>query len=126
VEQNPVRAGLASRPEEFRWSSAAAHVSGHDPAAVLDLAFWTEAGGAERWKGLQASPEELIQLRLLRRCTYAGRPFGEDSFVTSLEEQFQRSWRRWSFETCVDRIDEHVHVIDTQRAASTEGDGALC
>jgi putative transposase len=126
VEQNPIRAGLVSRPEEFRWSSAAAHLSGQDRAAVLDLPFWTEAGGAERWKGLHASSEELVQLRLLRRCTYAGRPFGEDGFVASFEEQFQRSWRRWSFEACAVRTSEHGHVIGTQEVASAEGDGALC
>ena len=26
VEANPVRAGIASRPEQYRWSSAAAHM----------------------------------------------------------------------------------------------------
>jgi hypothetical protein len=30
VELNPVRAGLAESPERFRWSSAAAHLSGSD------------------------------------------------------------------------------------------------
>jgi hypothetical protein len=34
----------------------------------------------------------------LRRCTYSGRPFGEETFVTRLEDQFQRSWHRWGFE----------------------------
>ena len=38
------------------------------------------------------------QSYLLRRCTYAGRPFGDEEFVRRLEQQFDRKWRRWSFE----------------------------
>jgi putative transposase len=98
VERNPVRAGQTTRVEEYRWSSARAHHSGKDSSGVLDLAFWNDAGGAERWTGLHATPEELVQLRLLRRCTYAGRPFGDETFVDALEQRFQRKWRRWSFE----------------------------
>ncbi len=38
------------------------------------------------------------QLNLLRRCTYAGRPFGDEEFLSRLEDRFQKNWRRWSFE----------------------------
>lgn len=98
VECNPLRAGLVQRPEEYRWSSAAAHLGAEDTSGILDLDFWQREGGAERWQGLLAAPEQAMELRLLRRCTYAGRPFGDEEFVKSLETQFQRSWRRWSFE----------------------------
>lgn len=98
VEYNPVRAGLATRPEQYRWSSAAAHLGGADPSKVLDLDYWVAEGGKERWEVLLAEPEDVISLRLLRRCTYAGRPFGDEAFVERLEERFGRSWRRWSFE----------------------------
>jgi putative transposase len=36
---------------------------------------------------------------LLRKCTFAGRPFGDEEFLTSMEQQFQRKWRRWAYET---------------------------
>jgi hypothetical protein len=45
------------------------------------------------------TPDEMMTLRLLRRCTYAGRPFGDDEFVESLEDRFQRNWPRWGFES---------------------------
>ena len=32
VEQNPVRAGMATRPDDYRWSSYAAHAHGQWPA----------------------------------------------------------------------------------------------
>ena len=34
VEMNPVRAGLVKRPEDWRWSSAAAHLAGRDDGLV--------------------------------------------------------------------------------------------
>ena len=99
VERNPVRAGMVERPEQYRWSSAAIHVGlEKDRLGLLDLNFWKESGGAEGWQQLLMTPEELSELRLLRRCTYAGRPFGSEDFVVQMEARFQRRWRRWSFE----------------------------
>lgn len=34
------------------------------------------------------------ELQQMRKCTYSGRPFREDAFVASMEEQFGRKWRR--------------------------------
>jgi hypothetical protein len=34
------------------------------------------------------------QLIALRKCTYSGRPFGEEGFVSAMEERFHRKWRR--------------------------------
>jgi putative transposase len=90
IERNPVRASLAARPEEFRWSSAKAHLSGQDPSGLLDLEFWREAGGSERWRGLLATPEELAVIRLLQRGTFSGRPVGDDAFVSQLESRLGR------------------------------------
>jgi putative transposase len=98
VEENPVRAGMVAEAAAYRWSSAGAHLCGKDESGALDVDFWRESGGRERWEALLATPESEVRLRLLRRCTYAGRPFGEEDFLARMEERFQRSWRRWSFE----------------------------
>lgn len=98
VERNPVRAGMVARPEAYPWSSATAHLGGADKSGILDLEFWRQEGGAERWGWMLATPEEMVSLRLLRRCTYAGRPFGDEAFLKEMEQRFQRTWRRWSFE----------------------------
>ena len=99
VEQNPCRALMARSPEDYRWSSAAAHVGdGKDRSGLLDMEFWRKAGGAQTWREMHAKLETADQVQLLRRCTYAGRPFGAEDFVTGLEAQFGRSWRRWGFE----------------------------
>ena len=93
VEQNAVRAALAERPEQYRWSSAAVHVGARKPGRgeALDLAFWERSGGAETWRQMHGSGDGDGHLNLLRRCTYAGRPFGEEEFVGRLETHFQRT-----------------------------------
>jgi len=98
VEENPVRAGLSSRVSEYRWSSALAHLTGDDPSGILDLAFWLAHGGRQGWQVPLAKPDGEIRFRLLRRCTYAGRPFGDGGFLAEMEERFHRKWRRWAFE----------------------------
>jgi putative transposase len=99
VERNPVRAGLAARPEDYRWSSAAAHLGlRRDREGLLDWDCWRELGGAQAWRELLMTPDDLAQLRVLRRCTYAGRPYGGEEFLRAMEERFGRKWRRWKFE----------------------------
>src|SRR5688500_1488219 len=49
VELNPVRAGLAARAEDWRWSSARAHISGK-PDGLTDLA--AVAGMHPNWRAM--------------------------------------------------------------------------
>ena len=89
-----ITAGPAQRPIWVRahWGE------GMDRSRLLDLEFWSKAGGAQTWREMHAAPQSSDQPQLLRRCTYSGRPYGEEDFVTRLEDQFQRSWRRWGFQ----------------------------
>ncbi|MGA3203014.1 MAG: transposase [Bryobacteraceae bacterium] len=99
VEQNPCRAYLAGNPEQYRWSGAEAHlVTGIDTSRVLDMEFWRRAGGTDTWAEMHSAKNSSDSITLLRRCTYAGRPFGEAAFVERLEARFQRVWRRWGLE----------------------------
>lgn len=86
VEKNPVRAGLAARPEDYGWSSAAAHIEGNDSRHVVDMGFWAESGGAARWRELLEDGEQEAELALLRRATYAGKPLGSKEFHAKIEE----------------------------------------
>ncbi len=93
VERNPVRAGLVEWPGAYPWSSAAAHLEGRDPSGLVDLEWWRrEYDGLDWGQSLAGSDgEQSVQLR---RCTYAGRPFGDDQFVKSISEEFGRHWAR--------------------------------
>jgi putative transposase len=99
VEQNPCRAQMIVRPEDYRWSSAGAHLLGTaEQSKLIDQEFWRLGGGTEGWKQLHASADSPAEIQLLRRCTYSGRPFGSEEFVQQLEARFQRVWRRWGSE----------------------------
>jgi putative transposase len=95
VEANPIRAGLTTRSEDHRWSSAAAHLRGpdSDDRRLLDWEFWHEIGGAAAWRNLLAEPDDFKDIWDLRACTFSGKPYGPDAFVQNFEEQFQRHWR---------------------------------
>ena len=93
VERNPTRAGLAEIVEQYPWSSAAAHLTGRDPREILDMSFWQDRGGAEDWRSLLATPEELLAVRLLQRGTFTGRPIGNADFIDQLETRSERKLR---------------------------------
>ena len=92
VERNPVRAGMVKFAVEYPWSSASAHLTGNDPSGILDLEWWRREQPRNWEKMLQG--EETQAEAILRTCTYAGKPFGEDCFVRELGEKFGRYWQQ--------------------------------
>jgi putative transposase len=82
VELNPVRAGLAERPWQYQWSSAAAHVRGKDDLLVRVKPMLERVGDWREYLGV--SPDG-IDVELIRRHTRNGRPLGSRDFVESLE-----------------------------------------
>ena len=93
VETNPVRAGLVEWPEQYRWSSVAAHVAGRDLAGLLDMDWWARESPAGDWAEMLRSREHDCREEI-ERCTYAGRPFGEEGFVQAMSQWFGRHWER--------------------------------
>ncbi|MFL6436918.1 MAG: transposase [Terriglobales bacterium] len=92
VERNPVRAGIVEYATEYLWSSAAAHVKGMDTTGLLDMQWWQNEG-PKNWNEVLAidQPETVQQLR---QCTYAGRPFGTETFVVEIGKKIGRTWVR--------------------------------
>jgi putative transposase len=78
---------------DYRWSSAAAHLSGVDATGILGMEWWRREGRGGDWDQVLAQ-EELNATSALRRCTYAGRPFGNESFVSEMSQRFGRYWER--------------------------------
>ena len=82
VERNAVRAGMVEAAEDYPWSSAAAHASGIDPTGLLDMAWWQNEG-PKNWSAT-LNEEQADGVQELRKCTYAGRPFGSPDFVREI------------------------------------------
>ena len=85
VDLNPVRAGLIERAVDYRWSSAAAHVSGRDSSGLLDLAAWAEICPRNDWAPyLEAATQQEALLARIREATRSGKPLGDARFVHEL------------------------------------------
>ncbi len=72
VECNPVRAGLVRQAWEYPWSSASAHIGQHYPSGLLDLELWHSWWNAETWKEILTLPEDVDELKMIRKCTLEG------------------------------------------------------
>jgi len=100
IENNPVRAGLVERAEDYPWSSARSHVTG-EPDAVLVvggdmvralnmMASVPMCRAILDWRSyLAASADEEIVKRTHERLK-TGRPSGDLEFVRKLEEILRR------------------------------------
>jgi putative transposase len=87
VERNPVRARLVERPEQYEWSSASDHLTGHDRLELLNMRFWQEQGGIVCWKSLLGTQNDEREMLHLERATYAGRPLGTKEFCAWARRQ---------------------------------------
>jgi putative transposase len=91
VELNPVRAKLARRAQDWRWSSARAHLVGRDDglatvSPLLELApDWPDFLRG----GLSEEDHEAI-----RAGERTGRPLGAEKFVARLEKRLGRTLAR--------------------------------
>jgi putative transposase len=87
IELNPVRAGLAARPEDWPWSSARAHLTGRADGltriAALDI-------GPRDWRGFLSGGLDDADLETIRKGERTGRPLGDAAFVSRLEAQTGR------------------------------------
>ncbi|MDD8020915.1 MAG: transposase [Acidobacteriota bacterium] len=82
IERNPVRAGLVAKAEDYRWSSARAHVFGQNDGILSAIPL---ARDIKDWAGFlrgQESEEELMRFREYAR---SGKPLGSSEFIKSLE-----------------------------------------
>ena len=87
AELNPVRARMARKPEEWRWSSAAAHAQGEADAWTVRPPF---LDSGEAWRELLRKGITEAEEGALRRSTRTGRPLGRPQFIARLERSLKR------------------------------------
>lgn len=88
VSMNPVRARLCDRPQDWRWSSVAAHFAGEDDDLV-EVAPLLDRYGDFRAFLDQAADEAA--LRALRASEISGRPAGSADWIARIEQLSGRS-----------------------------------
>ena len=82
VELNPVRAKLVQRAEDYRWSSAKAHLAGQDDGVVTVKPMLDRV---QHWMELLESGEQKM-FDTLRQHERTGRPLGQEKFVSDLSK----------------------------------------
>ena len=87
VERNPVRAGLAKRPEDWVWSSARAHLDGRDDGLVRVGPLLERYPD---WRDYLSDEVDAAALKALRQHGRSGRPLGSERFVAGLETELGR------------------------------------
>jgi len=92
VDRNPVRAGLVAGAGDYRWSSAVAHLTEADEFQLIDMRWWEASGVKKEWPQLLDCDDSDAVAAL--RATYAGRPFGDEAFMTEIGARFGRQWNR--------------------------------
>jgi putative transposase len=91
VERNPVRAGIVSHAEQYRWSSARSHVSGEfDPLLNPELPLIEIV---KDWAGWLAGEEDDNDIKTIRNATAKDLPLGSEDFIHQLEMKLGRTLR---------------------------------
>jgi len=89
IENNPVRAGIVKRPEDYPYSSAKAHVLGRkDPLLKEPLFDQTQLN---EYRSFIRSGEDKKIIEEIRKQTRLGKPLGDGEFLKTLSENLGRS-----------------------------------
>jgi putative transposase len=91
VELNPVRARLADRARDWRWSSARAHLAGRDDALVSVAPLLERAPD---WRAFLGQGLDTAEHAVIRASERTGRPLGAAPFVRRLERRLGRPLAR--------------------------------
>jgi putative transposase len=87
VERNPLRANLAEKSEDWRWSSMS--VRAKNPSAITGLlADWPVAMPRD-WLNRVNAPQDEKELAALRLSRDRGRPFGDPSWTTKTAKRLE-------------------------------------
>ena len=87
VDRNPVRAAMTGAATAWEWSSARAHVSGHDESGLLSPGWLAQFGGCEDWEQRLRRDQSETAERDLRLATRTGAPFADAAFREEIQRQ---------------------------------------
>jgi putative transposase len=88
IEQNPVRAKMVERAEDYSYSSARAHVNGGEDAVLGKDLFHNDR--RRDYILLLRSDTPQKEIKRLRYATKTGRPLSSEEFVVEMEKKLER------------------------------------
>ena len=91
IECNPLKVGLENKAENYRWSSARAHINGSEDE-LLHKPSWLEPKSRKSYADFLRQNNDEAE-KILRSATRTGRPFGSEAFIDKMELQLSRHLR---------------------------------
>ncbi len=88
IEQNPVRARIVKKAEDFTYSSANAHINGIVNEILEEELF--EARQRKDYRKLIKSGIAEKEINGIRYHTRTGRPLGSEEFIKKMEKKLER------------------------------------
>jgi putative transposase len=88
IEQNPVRARMMERAEEYQYSSARAHLLGQKDDALGEELF--PAALRSDYAAFFQTEMADSEMKAIRQSVRTGRPMGDAVFIGNMEKQFDR------------------------------------
>ncbi len=89
IENNPVRVGIVKRAEDYKYSSAKAHLLGARDILLKELLF--DKRELEEYRKFMRMGDEKGILNEIRRQTRLGKPLGGEGFLKALSKRLGRS-----------------------------------
>ncbi len=95
IEMNPVRAGIVNQPEDYRRSSARAHIKGEPDLVIQDHPVYlalgqTESQRSKTYQSLFNGEIESDGLKQIRHAINHDMPLGNDRFKEEIEMMLGR------------------------------------
>lgn len=91
IELNPVKAGMVSAPDDYRWSSVHAHLTKKDPLGIINpKKMLAKCGG---WGAYLDQAKEAKDDEFLKHGK-TGRPLGNESFIKKAGLMLNRDFKK--------------------------------
>ena len=91
IEQNPVRAKIVNKAEDYPYSSAKAHIDGIKDEILGEALF--EGRQREDYRELMKASIKEEEINNIRNHTRNGRPMGSESFIEKMERKLDRIFK---------------------------------
>jgi putative transposase len=85
IENNPVRARIVKKPEDYPYSIAKAHILGRKDSLLKEAL--TDKNELREYRKFMKAEEDGQVLEDIRRQTRLGRPLGEEEFLQALSRK---------------------------------------
>jgi len=85
IENNPVRAGIVKKPEDYPYSSAKVHILEKKDPILKEPLF--DKGELDEYRRFVKLEEDKRILEEIRKQTRSGKPLGDGGFIEALSEK---------------------------------------